>query len=471
MKAHNAVTTSRKPWYQRIPHPAILIFCLICVVWVLTLIIPAGTYDRHDINGRSAVIPGTFHLIDQAAPSLLSIFHSIPLGMIGAASIIVIVFIGGGLFRVMEATGALENLVGTLVKRLGHERPSILIWLMTFVFGALGVAVGYENNIALIPLAVLLGLAMGGDRLVGTAIALGGVGIGFATSPINVYTVGVSDQIAQLPMFSGAGLRSVLCLCALALLAHHTSRYMKRLREDSSASLLESDEQNVSLDKPISEYRLSASDLRVIGTFVVGLGIMLYGVFAHGWYINEISGVFVAMTIAIGAMAKLSPTDINRYFFEGAAAVCTGALLVGLARALQVLLEQGSIGDTIVHGLAEPLAGLPVLVSTLAMTLVHSVINVFIPSGSGQAMATMPIMIPLSDLIGMTRQTAILAFQVGDGLTNLIVPTSGGTLAMLAIARVPYDRWVRFFFPLLVKIFLLSWGFLAFAVMIGWGPA
>ncbi|MFC0267056.1 TIGR00366 family protein [Kushneria aurantia] len=354
---------------------------------------------------------------------------------------------------------------------LGSDRPAVLIWIMTFVFGLLGVAVGYENNIALIPLAVLLGLAMGGDRLVGTAIALGGVGIGFATSPINVYTVGVSDQIAQLPMFSGAGLRSVLCVAALALLAHHTSRYMRRLRRDSGASLLDRDDEEAGLDKPLQAYSLSRTDLAVIATFALGLVIMLYGVFAHGWYINEISGVFIAMTIAIGAVARLSPAKINRYFFEGAATVTTGALLVGLARALQVMLEQGSIGDTIVHALATPLAGLPVLFSTWAMTLVHAIINVFIPSGSGQAMATMPIMIPLSDLIGMTRQTAILAFQVGDGLTNMIVPTSGGTLAMLAIARVPYDRWVRFFFPLLIRVFLLSWVILAFAVMIGWGPA
>lgn len=464
-------TSTRKPWYQRIPHPAILIFCLLCAVWLLTQIIPAGTYERHEINGRSAVIPDTFHLIDQPAPSVLQIFHAIPLGMIAAASVIVIVFIGGGLFRVMEATGALEDLVGTLVRRLGRERPTALVWLMTFVFGGLGVAVGYENNIALIPLAVLLGLALGGDRLVGTAIALGGVGIGFATSPINVYTIGVSDQIAQLPLFSGAGLRSVLCVGALALLAHHTSRYLKRVRADAETSLLERDERAGSLDKPVESYRLRAADIRVLATFVVGLAIMLYGVFAHGWYINEISGVFVAMALAIGAMAKLSPSRINQYFFEGAASVTSGALLVGLARALQVMIEQGHIGDTIVHALAEPLAGLPVLVSTLAMTLVHSVINVFIPSGSGQAMATMPIMIPLSDLIGMTRQTAILAFQVGDGLTNMVVPTSGGTLAMLAIARVPYDRWVRFFFPLLVQVFLLSWLVLAFAVAIGWGPA
>ncbi|MGM8930516.1 YfcC family protein [Salinicola halophyticus] len=459
-------------WYERVPHPAILIFCLLIVVWVMTLIIPAGTFDRHEIDGRSAVIPGTFHLIEAASPSFLEIFHVVPLGMVQAASIIIVVLIGGGLFRVLEATGALENMVGTLVKRLGSDHPVPLIWLMTFVFGALGVAVGYENNIALIPIAVLLGRAMGGDRLVGTSIALGGVGIGFATSPINVYTVGVSDQIADLPLFSGAGLRSVLCVGALCLLAHHTSRYMKKLRRDSNATLLrDAEDEGSSLRKPLADYRLNASDYRVLGTFVIGLAIMLYGVFSYGWYIDEISATFLAIAIVAGLMARLPASKINSYFFEGAASVTTGALLVGLARGLQVLLEQGQIGDTIVHTLAEPLGHMPVLVSTLAMTLVHSVINFFIPSGSGQAMATMPIMIPLSDLIGMTRQTAILAFQVGDGLTNLIVPTSGGTLAMLAMARVPYDVWVRFFFPMLLQAFLLSWVILAIAVAIDWGPA
>lgn len=464
-------STPTKRWYERVPHPAILIFCLLIILWCLTLIIPAGTFDRHDVNGRSAVIPGTFHLVDASPPSFLEIFHVVPLGMVQAASIIFVVLIGGGLFRVLEATGALENVVGTLVKHLGAEHPTRLIWLMTFVFGALGVAVGYENNIALIPIAVLLGRAMGGDRLVGTSIALGGVGIGFATSPINVYTVGVSDQIAELPLFSGAGLRSLLCIGALCLLAHHTSRYMKRLSKTPTASMLRDDEEGSSLNKPLGEYSLTGRDYRVLGTFVVGLAVMLYGVFVHGWYIDEISATFLAIAIIAGLMARLPAGKINAYFFEGAATVTTGALLVGLARGLQVMLEQGQVGDTIVNSLAEPLGHLPVLVSTLAMTLVHSVINFFIPSGSGQAMATMPIMIPLSDLIGMTRQTAILAFQVGDGLTNLIVPTSGGTLAMLAMARVPYDVWVRFFLPMLLQAFALSWVVLTIAVMIGWGPA
>ncbi|WP_106477344.1 YfcC family protein [Phytohalomonas tamaricis] len=459
------------PWYQRIPHPAVLIFSLLIIVWTLTLIVPAGVYDRHDVNGRSAVIPGTFHFVASDAPSFLAIFHAVPLGMVQASSIIFAVFIGGGLFRVMEATGALENMVGTLVKRLGHERPTPLIWIMTFMFGALGIAVGYENNIALVPIAVLLGRAIGGDRLVGASIALGGVGIGFATSPINVYTVGVADQIADLPLFSGAVLRSILCLGALALLAHHTSRYMKRLKADRRNSLLSDSDEASSLTKPLADYHLSGRDYRVLGTFMIGLAVMLYGVFAYSWYINEIAATFLGIAVIAGLMARMKPGEINTYFFEGAASVTTGALLVGLARGIQVLLDQGQIGDTIVDMLAAPLSQLPVLVSTLAMTLVHAVINIIIPSGSGQAMATMPIMIPLADLIGMTRQTAILAFQVGDGLTNMIVPTSGGTLAMLAIANVPYDRWVRFFMPLLVKTFLLSWVMLSVAVAIGWGPA
>ncbi|MCM2131204.1 YfcC family protein [Larsenimonas rhizosphaerae] len=468
------MTKATVPWYQRVPHPAILILGLLVVVWGLTWVIPAGSFDYHQVNGRQAVIPGTFHLIEQPPPSFLAIFQSIPLGMVESASIIVAVFVGGGLFRVLEATGALENMVGTLVRRVGRTHPTLLIWVMTLVFGALGVAVGYENNIALVPIAILLGLALGGDRMVGAGIAIGGVGIGFATSPINVYTVGVSDQLAQLPMFSGAGLRSVLCIGTLMLMAHHTSRYMRRITRNTEASLLADvpvDEGSDALDRPLADYHLSGRDLRVLGSFIVGMAVMLYGVFVYGWYINEIAGAFIAMAIAAGIMARMPAEQINRHFFEGAASVTTGALLVGLARALQVLLEKGHIGDTLVHALSEPLASLPVLVSTLAMTLVHGLINFFIPSGSGQAMATMPIMIPLSDLIGMTRQTAILAFQLGDGLTNMVVPTSGGTLAMLAIARVPYDRWVRFFFPMLIKAFLLGWVMLTIAVLTGWGPA
>ena len=177
------------------------------------------------------------------------------------------------------------------------------------------------------------------------------------------------------------------------------------------------------------------------------------------------------IAVVAGLIAKMSPSDIVNKMIEGAGCIAGGALVIGLARGIQVVLDMGHISDTIVNGLASPLQGLPTTLSAILMTLVHSVINFFIPSGSGQAMATMPIMIPLSDLIGMTRQTAIMAFQVGDGIMNMIFPTMGGMLAMIALARVPFDRWFRFVFPLVMKILLVSWVFLAVAVYINWGPA
>ncbi|HET8790222.1 MAG TPA: TIGR00366 family protein [Modicisalibacter sp.] len=465
-------TPDKPSWYERIPDPMVLIFLILIFVMVLSWIIPSGTFEREEVNGRQAVVPGTFHTVEAEPLTPLDLFFAIPEGLVAAGSIIFITFIAGGLFRVLSATGALENMVGALVRRLGSRRQNLLIWVMTYVFGLLGAAVGFENNIALVPIAVLVGLAIGGDLLVGVSLAIGGIGIGFATSPINPYTVGVSQSIAGLPLFSGALLRTALCVCTLAVVAHHTARYLKRIQANPKRSMAKGlSTEGMALAKPVSDYHLNAQDYRVLGTFVVGLAIMLFGVFGYGWYIKEIAGIFLAIAIVAGLLAGMKADAMVEHLVKGAAAVTGGALLIGVARAIQVLLEQGQIGDTIISSLAEPMAAFPVMLSSILMTLVHGVINVFIPSGSGQAMATMPIMIPLSDLIGMARQTAILAFQVGDGFTNLISPTSGGTLAMLALAGVPYERWVRYVIPLIAKCFLVSWVFLAIAVMIGWGPA
>ncbi len=461
-----------KKWYEKIPHPYILLFFIIVLSGIMTYIIPAGEYERAKINGRMVVVAGTFKNIASSPVSFFDLFKSIPLGMISAASIIFITFISGALFNVLGATGALENGVGLSVKKIGVGSYKKLIWVVTFIFGFLGAAVGFENNIALVPIAVLVAMALGGDLMVGAGMAVAGIGIGFATSPINPYTIGTSHLIAQLPMFSGALFRTVFCLTTLALTAHHTCRYMDRILKDPSKSLVSDiSAEGLRLTHPIEEYHLRKTDRLVLGTFLAGMAVILYGVFKWGWYINEMSAVFIIIAVVAGLIAKMSPSDIVNKMIEGAGCIAGGALVIGLARGIQVVLDMGHISDTIVNGLASPLQGLPTTLSAILMTLVHSVINFFIPSGSGQAMATMPIMIPLSDLIGMTRQTAIMAFQVGDGIMNMIFPTMGGMLAMIALARVPFDRWFRFVFPLVIKILLVSWIFLAIAVYINWGPA
>lgn len=470
MSDYDKVSDRKKRWYEKIPHPMALIFWILLFTYLLTLLVPSGTFQRQEVNGREEVVPGTFEFTDVPFLSPLEIFFSIPQGMVSAASIIFIVFIAGGLFRLLSATKALENSIGTLVRKIGTKRQTLAVWAMTFIFGMLGVAVGYEGNIALVPLAIFVGLALRGDLIVGLSIAVGGIGFGFAASPINPYTVGVSQSIADIPLFSGFGLRTAMALVMLCIVAHHTSRYLKTIQNLPQKSFVKGlSTEGMKLEKPIEDYRMGRTDFIVIAVFLIGLMFILYGVFSLGWFINEISGVFLTIAVICGLLTGMKTNEIVDNLLKGAASVTGGALIIGVARAIQVLLEQGQVGDTIINSLAAPISDLPLILSSIVMTLIHGVINIFIPSGSGQAMATMPIMIPLSDIIGMTRQTAILAFQIGDGFTNMISPTSGGTLAMLALAGVPYDKWLRYAFPLIAKCFVVSWLFLILAVVIEWG--
>lgn len=437
----------------------VLIFGVLVAAAASTHLLPSGTFDREEIDGQTRVIPGSYHAVDGDPASLFDIFLSVPKGLMEASQYLFIVFIAGGLFKVLADTGALENLVGTTVKTVGLERRGVIVWITTFVFGFFGVAVGFENNIALVPIAMLVARAIGASSLVGAGMAVGGIGVGFALSPINPYTVGVSQQIADLPTFSGAPLRTALVLLALAGVAAYNSWAMKKYPANDDGP---------GLSKPVEEYSLGFNDYKVLTIFLGGLAYMLYGVFQYKWYINEIAATFLGIAIFVGIACRTKGDEFVAQMMEGASAVTAGALIIGLAASIQVVLEEGMIIDTVIHGLAGTLSALPVAVAAVVTTVVQGVLNFFIPSGSGQAMVTMPILIPLGDLIGITRQTMVLAFQVGDGLTNLIVPTSGGTLAMLAMGRVSYSDWVKFCTPMMIVMYLLSWTFIIGAVLTGW---
>ena len=463
------VNAVKKRWYENLPHPFILLFMIILLAAVMTYVVPAGEYTRVVVNGRKVVDPATFHAVAQSPVSFMDIFMSIPLGIIASASVVVITFMSGAMFNVLQSTGAIENGVGWAVKKIGVKNYKKLIWIVILILGLLGATVGFENNIGIVPIAVFVAIALGGDPMVGAGMAIAGIGIGFATSPINPYTVGTAHAVAELPIYSGIVLRSLFCLASIMIAAQHTCHYMDKILKDPSKSLVSDvDLTGLTLSKPLEDYNLSTTDKLILGTFIFGLGFTVFGVLKWGWYLNQMSAMFVIITIIAGIVARIRPNDLIQRMIKGAGDIAGGALVIGVARGIQVILDQGHICDSIIHALVAPLQGLGVTMSAILMSLVHCVINFFIPSGSGQAMATMPIMIPLSDLVGMTRQTAILAFQIGDGVTNLIYPTLGGMLAMLALTRVPFDRWFRFAFPLVVKVVLVSWVFLIIAVQIGW---
>ncbi len=461
-----------KKWYQRIPHPIVMLFAIIILTAILSHIIPAGSFERELVDGRQRVIPDSYRAIEQTPLSFMDTFLAIPGGFASAIAIIFVVLSSGIMFGVLERSGMIENAVGTFMKHLGLERRYLVVILMTFVFGMLGVFVGYENNIALIPIAAITSLAIGGDLMLAAAISVGGVTVGFGLSPFNPYTVGTGHTIAEMPMYSGWLIRSVLCLSALSILAFFNIRYFKRILKNPERSLsLGIDTKGFELSKPLDSYSMTTNNWLIMAIFVGGMGAMLFGVFEYHWYINEISAIFLMISIAAGIAGGMSGRTISETALKSVSVVAPGAFMVGFATSIKVAMEMGNISDSIAYSLSQGLSQLPLYASAVAMSGAQSVINFFIPSGSGQALATLPIMIPLGDLLGLTRQTTILAYQIGDGVTNLFNPTLGGLIAMLAMCRIPFDKWLRFIIPIVGLILLVSWVVLLITVSINWGPA
>ena len=462
----------QKTWLSKIPHPVVMLFFIMIAVAGLTYFVPAGEYQRQLIEGRLRVIPGTYKVIPSTPTSFMDLFRALPLGFKGAAEIIYVVLAGGIMFGVLQKTKMIENVVGSLVKNMGESKKYIIVILMTYIFGFAGVAIGYENNIALVPIAAVLSLAIGGDLMLAAGMSVGAITVGFGLSPINPYTVGIGHKIAGLPMFSGVLLRSLLCFSGLSLMAFYNLRYFKKIEQNKEASLTKDvDSTGLKLSKAISQYRISQQDYIIMAIFVLGMTLMVYGIFVFHWYLNDISAIFILIAICSGLAAKLQPFELSETILKYGGISAPGAFMVGFAAAIKVLMEQAHITDTMSHSLVMMLTGMPTYAAALFMSLSQSGINFLIPSGSGQALATLPVMIPLGDVIGLTRQSSILAFQIGDGVTNLINPTLGGLIAMLSMCRVSLDKWLRYIFPLAMMVLAVAWLFLIFSVYIHWGPA
>ena len=461
--------TNKKNWYEYIPHPLVMLFGIIVLATAMSYLLPAGSFDRQLVDGRQRVIPGTFKYLPQSPLSFLDMFVAFAKGFKTASDIIWIVLTSGIMFGILQKSQMIEHAVGTIVKQLGLKRKYMLVVLMTFVFGMLGVGVGYENNIALVPIGAILAMAIGGDLILAVGISVAAITIGFGLSPINPYTIGTGHKIAELPMFSGALLRSILCFSALAMLAYYNVRYFKKIEADPANSLGAGlDTEGFTLSKKLEDYSMSVNNWLVALVFLGGMAIMLFGIFNYHWYLQEISAMFIIMALGSGIVARLSPKEISETALHAVSVVAPGAFMVGIATTIKVILEMGTISDTIAYHLSEVLLSMPIYASAVIMSLSQCIMNLMIPSGSGQALATLPVMIPIGDIVGLNRQVTILAFQIGDGVTNLVNPTLGGLIAMLSMARVPFDRWLRFIAPFMLTILLVSLVFLVVSVLIGY---
>ncbi len=466
----------KKKWYQKMPHTYVILFGIALIAAILTWILPAGTFERTIPEGmsREVIVPGTYAVTESSPIGFWELVRAIPEGMIAAGNIIFLIMLSTGCFNIVNKTGALEGGVGIILKKVNGAKKlpgTVVIFIITFVFSLLGVIVGPEIQIPFVPIAVTIGLGLGYDLMVGLAMIIGGGGVGFALGPINASVIGTSDAVMGLPTFSGQGLRWIMWLCGTCVVATIISLYAKKVKANPEKSMVTGiSTEGMGFSKPLEEYTLNGRQKGVLVVLVGMLIAIIIGASKLGWYLNEMSAVFIIGGVLAGLVAGMKVNEIMDGFAEGAKNAANIALIVGIARSIQVVLENGQIMDTVINALSSPLQGMSPMLAAIAITIVVGIVHFFIPSGSGIAVAMMPIVGPVAMNLGLTAQTAVLAFQVGATIPNFILPTVGAYIAMCSIARVPVNKWWKFGVRLTVPLYIMSWIFVAIAVMINYGP-
>jgi uncharacterized ion transporter superfamily protein YfcC len=436
----------------RVPHTYVLLFILLLLAAASTHFIPAGAFERIQLKDRLVVAPDSYHRVDSNPASVIDIFMAFPKGLLEVSHIVFYIFIVGGAFGVIAATGAIDAGIHALVKVLGKFQSAV-VPVLTLAFAVGGGTFGMaEETLPFLPALVLLSRSLGYDSLTGGAIALVGANAGFAGAFLNPFTVGVAQGIAGLPLFSGwefrLGVWAMLTLATVLYVSRYASR-VKRAPESSPVFFL--DQQRASfLKERESNTRLQTRHVLVLILFLLTFIVLILGAMKWEWGINELSALFFALAIIAGPIAGLSLSTTAEKFIEGAASLTGGALVVGLARATLVVLSEAQVIDTIMLALSQVVRELPTQASVLGIYLSQVLLSIIVPSGGGQAAISIPILAPLSDLLGVTRQTMVLAYQFGDGFTNVFTPTQGYFMAGLALIGIPWNVWARWLLPLLM---------------------
>lgn len=438
----------------RLPHSLTLLVACILLAAALTHVLPAGEFQRHEDpnTGRTVVIAGTYARVDPKPVGPFDALIAIPKGITDAASVIGLIFLVGGAFAVVERAGTLGRLVGWLVGKLAH-RGALVIPIASVVFALGGVTEhSQEELIAFVPALLLLSRTLGFTPLAIVAMSLGSAAIGAAFGPVDPFSVLIAQRLAQVTPGSGLDFRLFFLAPALAIWIWGTMRYTARTRTAPSVGREEA-----------GSASLEPRDVVIVLAIVAALAMYVFGAQHLDWEFDQLSALLFAVGVLAGLLGRLGVDGTAEAFVDGFKSMAYAGLLVGFARAIYVVLSEGRIVDTIVNGLFSPINGLPPTISAIGMMLAHTVIHFPVPSASGQAVLTLPLLVPLSDLIGLSRQVTVLAYQYGAGLCEVLTPTNGALMAMLAAAGVRYEEWLRFVLPL----WALLAGLAALAIGVG----
>jgi uncharacterized ion transporter superfamily protein YfcC len=445
------------PTSFRLPHPVVLLGAAVVLAAALTWILPAGEFERLDDprTGRRLVIAGTYHLVEPAPVGPFGAAVAIPRGFVAAADVVAVILFVGGAWVLVDRLGTLPVVIGALV-RIFAGRDFLLIPAISLFFATMGALENMQEEIIpLVPALLLLGSALRIDAVAVVAMSVGAAMVGSAFGPTNPFQAGIALRLAELPPLSSAGLRLAMFAAGVSIWIAWTLRYISRGRRSA--------DRDAASDTPQTFAAVAAaspSETRrhvvVLSCVLLPMAAYVYGAFSLGWGFNELSAAFVIGGLAAGLAGGLGLTRSVTAFLEGMEALLPAALMVGVARSISIVLEDGRVIDTILSALVSPLAGVTPLAAGLLMVPFQALIHIAVPSVSGQAVLTMPLVVPMADVLGMSRQVPVLAYQTGAGLMEMATPTNGALMAILLAAGVPYQHWMRF-----------AWGGILLLVAVG----
>ena len=455
------------------PSPIIILVCVIVLCALASYVIPAGVYDRvKDVHtGKMVVNPSTFHYVAQKPTGFLDFFTSINKGFKGGISIIAFLFMVGGSLNILAKTGAIIAGLSTLVKKMRNHSILLIPVLMTTLATFSTLAGCNEEYLAFTPLVVSVALALGFDSLTALGMLFCSVAAGYGAGCTQPFSVGVAQGIAGVPIFSAlpyrVGIFVVLLVLNISYVMYHAYKVKKNPESSPVYAIDRAKADTINLTDTDELTTRQGICLALLGLNFVGL---IFGVLKYDFYMNEISALFLIMGILSGIICRLSPNDICDAFLEGCKGMMLPCLAVAMCKAATILLDNARVMDTIIHALAGMLDVFPSSIIAFGMFIIQDVFNLLVPSSSGQAAISMPIMAPLADIVGLTRQTAVFAFTFGDAFTNCITPASGATMSYLAMANVPYKKWAHFVLPLIGMWWIVAFCFLTYATAINLGP-
>lgn len=427
------------------PHPMIIMLSFVGLATILTYLIPAGSYDRvlDERTGREVVVKGSYKTLENQPVGIGKMFLSVPEGIIEGAEVVVLILIIGGAFYVVDKTGAFKSGLEALIHRFKNGK-TFLLALVGMLFATAGTLNGLQEEIiAMVPVLLVLSRKIGYTKIAIVGICLGSAIIGGSFGPTNPFSVIIAQKVAEVPVFSGGMYRMVFFIIALGFWIFYMVRYGKDTSFDTS-------------EESEIPGKLSNSHSLILVLVAITFAVMIYGLSNWDWDYNEMSAIFFALGLSAGIIGKLGINGTAKAYAEGFSELIFAGIIVGLARSIYLVLQEGQIIDTIIFALFNPLEGLPLGLSAFGMMIAQALLHIPVPSTSGQAVLTMPLLTPIADLIGMSRQVVVLAYQYGAGIMDLVTPSNGGLMAILAAAGISYKDWIKFAWKPILVIFAFA---------------